>query len=80
MPLAVCECLFAVDSPYPLAVSGLLDILGLLGMDSAVKAHVSFPLANARYGTQIFSNGDLHIGIPMFPTWPRDDVIDSLSH
>src|SRR5207245_5974577 len=80
VPLAVCDRLFAVDTPYPLAVGGLLDILGLLGIHSAVKAHVSFPLANARYGTQVFSNGDLDIGIPMFSTWPSNNVIDSFSH
>src|SRR5262245_3086698 len=47
VPLAMLECLLTVHRPDPLAISSLLDVLSLLGIDAAVEAHVSVPLANA---------------------------------
>jgi hypothetical protein len=49
VPLTMLECLLTVHRPDPLAISGLLDVLGLLGIHAAVEAHISVPLANARY-------------------------------
>src|SRR5437588_12492883 len=80
VPLAMFKCLLAVHRPDPLAISGLLDVLGLLGIHAAVETHISVPLANARYCGQILGNGDLDVRIPMFPAWPCDNVVDSFSH